>query len=94
MTFAEAKAEAEKDFGPRVNPRWVLCHFALGRKPAAYEFMLWLAPYWREFNAMHGTKTFTDTAIKLGVGTVHVAFDEFLRHKVMTATEDEVGVQA
>lgn len=54
MTFEQAQREVEAVFGPEVNPRWIACHAALGRRPAAWEFCIWNSQRWSEFAAHIG----------------------------------------
>jgi hypothetical protein len=34
---------------PGENPRWTLCQIAMGRRPKALEFMLWIRDRWYEY---------------------------------------------
>jgi hypothetical protein len=56
------------------NPRWTRCRAALGRQPAAYEFIIWNSRCWTEFAALHKCKDTSQVMFKLGAGAAD-AFD-------------------
>lgn len=78
MTIEEARATYKSP----VNPRWVACHAALGRRPKAYEFLIWLPKYWRRFAGLHGCRDARSVELKMGVSEAHAAFDRWLEDEV------------
>lgn len=67
---------------PGENPRWTLCRQALGREPKAYEFMVWLSPFWVQFARLHGVRDSQGVELKLGIDETRRAFDAWLAEQV------------
>jgi len=49
MTYDEAAA----CYPDGAKVRWVACHAALGRRPRAYEFIVWISAQWGRFAEAH-----------------------------------------
>lgn len=84
-----AGAYPAHEYPTGVNPRWVACHLALGRRPKGYEFIVWIGQQWRAFldaEWERGVRTttgrwrdWTHYALHLGSSSAaHVAFDRWL----------------
>jgi hypothetical protein len=62
------------------NPRWTCCRTAIGRKPKAWEFMIWNDWCWAQLAKHHGIKCSSmdngyHLAAKLGWNNYQGAFD-------------------
>lgn len=79
MTYEEAEAAVRFESGTsQVNPRWVACYAALGRKPQAWEFMIWNDRRWREFLKPRGFKEAREFIAEVGVENGQAAYDNWL----------------
>lgn len=66
--------------GQPLNPRWIACGRALGRKFSVWEFQIWMLDRWLEFAELHGVRTSREVFLKLGEHT-HQDFDTWLEAK-------------
>lgn len=63
------------------NPRFTRCVYALGRRPAMYEFIVWISRCWHEFATLNGCRD-TDE-LKHRFPIMYDSFDLWHRSKVL-----------